>query len=291
MKTKEVKELLKITPTNVWDSTKAKWITQKKKWNELINTAGEIAGVKNPAYATRENCLYPDSIPLSMNGGASVLDPFVCELLVKLFMPIKGKKIYNPFGGGVQMGFVAGFFDYEYLATEIRKNQCDVNNQICGAFQLKSKWIQANSAEYIPEDEYDMIFLCPPYYKVEKYVDYDGNSPQGELNSMGSYEEFKTALFAGIDKSIECLKDNCFICIMIGDSRDKNGAYYGIEAETELHLKNLGLHLYNRIVYIEKAGSSSLLAGRSIETRKLRKREQKIIVAFKGNLNNIKTLF
>ena len=102
--------------------------------------------------------------------------------------------------------------------------------------------MQSNSTEDSPEGEFDMVFTCHPYYKVEKYVDYDGNPPAGEINSLPSYDEFLAILFAGYRKAIEKLKNNRFFVVMTGDSRDKNGAYYCHEADTELFFKSQGLH-------------------------------------------------
>ena len=288
-----------ITPTNVFNSMKAEWIAEKAKWNEMIENAGMLAGVDNPTYASREGCWQGEESNLALimtgknhNGGASVLDPFACEICLKLFMPKNGKRVYNPFGGGIQFGFVSGFYDYEYVASEIRQNQCDANNKICHAYQMdKVNWIQSDSSTYEPDGMFDLIFSCPPYYKVEKYVDYDGTSPDGEINSMGTYEEFRDTLFKGFKKAIEHLNDNCFFIIMVGDSRDKNGAYYGMEAECELFLKSQGLHLYNKIIYLESAFTRAMQVGMTIDSRKLPKQEQKIIVAYKGNLNNIKALY
>lgn len=75
--------------------------------------------------------------------------------------------------------------------------------------------------------------------------------------------------------------------IMTGDSRDKNGAYYCSEAETELFLKEQGLSVYNRIVYVECEFTRLAHAKRTLHTRKFPKREQKIIVAHKGNIRDI----
>lgn len=293
-----VKALVGITPTNVWNSMKGEWLVEKKKWNELIDNAGIIANVDNPAYATREGCWQGENGYSTMmtgknhNDGASVLDPFACEICLKLFMRKDGKRVYNPFGGGIQFGFVTGFYGYEYIASEIRQNQCDANNAICGAYQMdKVKWVQSDSSTYEPEGMFDLIFTCPPYYKVERYIDYDGNPPSGEINDMATYEEFRDTLFKGYQKAIEHLNENSFFVAMVGDSRDKNGAYYGMEAETELFLKSQGLHLYNKIIYLETAFTRAMQVGKTIDSRKLPKQEQKIIVAYKGNLNNIKALF
>ena len=127
---------------------------------------GEKYNIPNPKYATREGCWQGASgfsnVVLSknivengeikhknkksLNGNASVLDPTACEIILRMFMPKNGCRVYNPFGGGVQMGFVTGASTFEYLATEIRKNQCDVNNALCQDF-YNTKWMQADSSK------------------------------------------------------------------------------------------------------------------------------------------------
>jgi hypothetical protein len=302
-----MKLLAHITMTNVWVTTKGDWLNLKSAWNERINAAGAAAGVPNPLYATREGCwqgvngfsnvvntrrtVDEDGEVVATtkahNGNASVLDPVACEVVVRFFMPREGGSIYNPFGGGVQMGYVAGACGYQYLASEIRHNQVQANNTICREFGAAVQWVQANSAEYYPPDQYDMVFTCPPYYRVEKYVDFDGTSPIGEINGLDTYEKFRDALFMGYANAILHLKDNRFVVIMTGDSRDKNGAYYCSEAETELFLRGQGLSIYNRIVYLESEFTRLAHAKRTLNTRKFPKREQKIIVAYKGDIKAI----
>jgi DNA modification methylase len=205
-------------------------------------------------------------------------------------MPSEGRRIYNPFGGGVQFGFVAGSYGYEYLASEIRQNQCDANNKLCSEFP-GVKWEQADSSTYEPEGMVDLVFSCPPYFKVEKYLDYDGKSPAGELNSLSTYEQFRDTLFAGYERAIAHLNDGCFFVVMTGDSRDDRGAYHCSEAETELFFKERGLSVYNRIVYLEGEFTRLAQAKVTLNTRKFPKREQKIIVAYKGDTAKIKERF
>ena len=78
---------------------------------------------------------------------------------------------------------------------------------------------------------------------------------------------------------------------MTGDSRDKNGAYYCSESETELFLRSCGLSIYNKIVYVESEFTRLAQAKKTLNMRKFPKREQKIIVAYKGNISAIKELF
>lgn len=282
-----MKVLAHITMTNVWNSVKGDWLNLKKEWNTHIELAGAKAGIPNPTFATREGCWQGESgfanvvTGRAHNGNASVLDPVACETIARFFMPKGGGRIYNPFGGGVQMGFVSGASGYEYLATEIRQNQCDANNALCAEYK-DVKWERADSSKYKPKGKFDLVFTCPPYYRVERYLDADGKSPDGEINSLDTYEEFRARLFAGYEKAIKALKENRFFVVMTGDSRDKRGAYHCHEAETEIFLKEQGLSVYNKIVYLEAEFTRLAQAKKTLHVRKFPKREQKIIVAYKG---------
>lgn len=306
-----MKYLAHITMCNVWNSISGRWLKVKREWNEKIEKHGAEAGVKNPKFASRDGCwqgsngfsnvvltertIEGDSIKVnsekSLNGNASVLDPVACEVILRFFMPKDGKRVYNPFGGGVQFGFVSADYGCEYIASEIRQNQCDANNAICSKLKGSAKWIKSDSSTYEPPFRPDLVFTCPPYYKVEEYLDYDGNPPDGELNSLPTYEQFRDTLFAGYRQAIKALNDDCFFVVMTGDSRDKKGAYYGCEAEHELFFKNQGLSIYNKIIYLECEFTRLAHAKKTLHQRKFPKREQKIIVAYKGDLKRIKERF
>ncbi len=304
-----IKRLAHATMTNVWNSTKGDWLKMKKEWNTKIESHGENNGVKNPRFASREGAWMGDNgmsnvvlasqtigedgeiinnVGKSFNGNVSVLDPVACEVILRFFMPIDGKRVYNPFGGGVQFGFVSADYGYDYISSEIRQNQCDSNNAICKGLKGTATWIKSDSSKFAPEVKSDLVFTCPPYYKVEEYLDYDGKPPVGELNSLPTYEEFRDMLFEGYKKAIDNLNDNCFFVVMTGDSRDKNGAYYGCEAEHEIFFKQQGLHIYNKIVYLECEFTRLAHAKRTLHYRKFPKREQKILIFYKGDMKLIK---
>ena len=301
-----MKLLAHITMTNVWNSVKGDWLRLKSEWRERIDAAGAAQGVENPAFATREGCWQGEQGMANVvtkdptkagkeegrahNGNASVLDPVACEVIARFFMPKNGRRVYNPFGGGVQFGYIAGACGYEYVASEIRQNQCDANNKICSEFPAV-KWVQSDTSTYDPEGMFDLVFTCPPYYRVERYVDYDGKAPAGEINSLDTYEKFREVLFTGYRKAIEHLNDGCFFVVMTGDSRDKKGAYYCSESETELFFKEHGLSVYNKIVYLESEFTRLAHAKKTLHQRKFPKREQKIIVAYKGSITSIKDNF
>jgi hypothetical protein len=282
------KLLGQITMVNCWQTTGADWLRLKREWKEKIEEAGKTQGIENPSYATREGCWQGEAGFANVvtghhhNHNASVLDPVACEIIIQYLIPTEGRRIYNPFGGGVQFGFVAGSLGYEYLASEIRKNQCDANNAICADFK-SVKWVKADSSTYEPEGMFDLVFSCPPYYRVEKYVDYDGTPPDGEINHLDTYEDFRDTLFAGYRVAIDHLNENCFFVVMTGDSRDNKGSYRCHEAETELFMRDNGLLVYNKIVYLESAFTRLAQAKKTLHHRKWPKCEQKIIIGYKGD--------
>lgn len=305
-----VKRLCHMAMTNLWQSVQGEWMKVKKEWNEKIELAGKKYNIPNPKFASREGCWQGKSgmsnVVLSkqkveggeiltdkgkdLNGNASVLDPTACEIIVRMFMPTNGCRVYNPFGGGVQMGFVAGGCGLEYTASEIRQNQVDANNALCQDFPNVT-WIKSDSSKFKPKQKYDLVFSCPPYYKVETYLDYDGKSPEGELNSLPTYEQFRDMLFEGYKNAIDAMNDNTFFVVMTGDSRDKDGGYYGSDAEHELFFKNQGLHIYNKIIYLESEFTRRATAKKTLNSRKYPKCEQRIYVFYKGDTSKIKELF
>lgn len=304
-----MKLLAHTAMTNLWKSTCGLWLQNKRGWNEKIEAAGERHGVVNPKYASREGCwqgekgfsnvvlsknkIKDDKVvhenTKSLNDNASVLDPTVCEIVARMCMPSGGSRVYNPFGGGVQMGFVSGTLGYEYIASEIRQNQCDANNKICT--DINATWIRSDSSKYEPEGKFDLCFTCPPYFKVEKYVDYDGLPPEGEINALSTYEQFRGTLFEGYKKAIAALNDNCFFVIMTGDSRHPNGQYFGCEAEHELFFRDQGLHIYNKVIYLESEFTRFSQAKKTLHSRKWPKADQKIYMFYKGDMKKIKSLY
>lgn len=305
-----MKRLAHATMTNAWTTTRSDWLKMKKEWNQKLIAAGEKHNIANPTFASRDGCWQGSNgmsnVVLtertvedgevkttkgkSFNGNASVLDPVACEVILRFFMPTEGRRVYNPFGGGVQFGYVSGSYGYDYVASEIRQNQCDANNLLCSDL-TSAKWVRSDSSKHEPEGKFDLCFTCPPYYQVEEYIDYDGVIPEGELNNLPTYTEFRDTLFAGYKKAIDALNDDRFFVVMTGDSRDKNGAYYGCEAEHELFFRDQGMAIYNKIVYLECEFTRLAQAKVLLDYRKFPKREQKILVFFKGDMKKIKTLF
>lgn len=289
----DTKRMLTLCKTNVWRADGGKWQETKKDFLATIDRDGEAMGVDNPNFATREGCL-PS---VGDKGNASILDPVVCNILLRLFLPIRGRVVYNPFAGGVQMGFMAARAGCKYYATEIRKTQADANNLICTPINKhestgRAKWIHADSTKFYHEDiKADFGFTCPTYPFVEDYKD-NGKDVEGDLSNIKDYKIFLERTLKGLLMSYNMLKENRFMAIMIGDGRDKKtGAYYGVEEDIVVYLRSIGMKLYNKITYCEPVFMSGLSAPKLLKKRKLPKAEQRIIIMYKGDTSKIPTSF
>ena len=92
--------------------------------------------------------------------------------------------------------------------------------------------------------------------------------------------------------AVGCLKENRFAVIVVGDVRDKStGFYYDFCGDIKRIFKEAGMPLYNEIILVETGASTALRAGRYMESRKVAKMHQNILVFYKGKTKEIKNNF
>jgi len=150
-------------------------------------------------------------------------------------------------------------------------------------------WITGDSKEIetlTPGLKADFLFSCPPYADLEVYSD----DPR-DISNM-DYPAFKATYRAIIAAACAKLKDDRFACFVVGEVRDKAGAYYNFLGDTIDAFRDAGLHYYNEIILVNSAGSLPLRAGRGFNAgRKIGKTHQNVLVFYKGNMKNISATF
>ena len=237
-------------------------------WVQAKQAAGEIGG------------------GLSANdpgAGTSIFDPVLCELAYRWFSPPAGL-ILDPFAGGSVRGIVATKLGREYCGIELRPEQVEANRrqaaQICGE-GIAPAWIQGDSRlidKTCAEIDADFVFSCPPYADLERYSD-----DPADLSTLG-YEEFLAAYREIIAKACARLKPNRFACFVVGDIRDKAGAYRDFVGDTVQAFRDAGLGFYNEAILITACGSLAIRAGKQFSaSRKLGKTHQNCLVFLKGD--------
>lgn len=216
----------------------------------------------------------------SEQSGTSIFDPVLCELVYTWFTPV-GAKILDPFAGGSVRGIVANYLGRHYTGVDLRAEQIAANEAqaVLITPANKPRWICGNSLDSIPNEQFDCVFSCPPYYDLEVYSD-----QEGDLSACGTYAEFLQAYRAIIRTAIDRLNQDRFACFCVGDIRDKKGIYRNFVSDTISAFQDAGAKLYNEAILITAVGSLPIRVGRQFDTgRKLGKTHQNVLFFIKGD--------
>jgi 16S rRNA G966 N2-methylase RsmD len=271
-----------------------------KTWKEL-RAVFESGGRKKLLGNVSSNALNKmasnrGNIMASMNEGTSYVDPAICAVMYRWFMPSHGKRILNPMCGEVVPGYVAAVMGFEYVGTDVREDQVEWNNQVVQHFGLGhlARFLHVDARELnfdvVGGKPFDLVFYSPPYFGVEKY--------SNEQDDLSTYEDYK-AYMEGMEKIIEnsakLLKENRFYIMLVGDVREVKGPDRGKLLNYCGDLVNIaekyGLKYYNDIIYIEHFGTAAFRARRIFVTRKVVRVHQRLLVFYKGDLSQIKNEF
>lgn len=304
-----------VPPFSILDTRKGYWQDRKKKWYDIIGDMGES---RNDTLVTSLEIKYKDlyqrtrehrkELGISFKEyiekyvsqedlekeqakivaqGVSILDPVMAEIACRWFGQENGKA-FDCFAGDSVFGFVAAYLGNDFTGVELREKQAALNNERVEG--MNARYIcddGQNVAQHIEPESQDLLFSCPPYFDLEKYSDLPNDA-----SNQGSYEDFIKILENAFTGAVSCLKENRFAAICVGDVRDKNtGFYYDFCGDIKRIFKQNGMRLYNEIILVEQTASTALRASRYMDSRKVAKTHQHLLVFFKGDPKKIKKEF
>lgn len=304
-----------VPPFSVLDTRKGYWQERKKKWRELIGDNGES---RNDTLITSPEIKYkdlyqrtrqhreelgisfkeyldkyvPDDVKEReaskvLSAGVSLLDPVMAEIVCRWF-GIENCKTFDCFAGDSVFGYVSAHLGNEFIGIELRPEQAQLNNERVEG--MKARYIcddGKNVAQHIEAESQDLLFSCPPYFDLEKYSDLENDA-----SNQKNYEDFIQILDNAFKAAVTCLKENRFAVIVVCDVRSKkNGCYYDFCGDIKRIFKEAGMPLYNELILVETSASTAVRAGRYMESRKVAKMHQNILVFYKGDTKEIKNTF
>lgn len=307
-----------VPPFSILDTRKGYWQARKKMWREQIGDMGES---RNDKLITSPEIKYKDLyqrtrkhreelgvsfkeyiekyVPAEvleheaskvLSKGVSLFDPVLSETMCKWFTPYEGAKIFDCFAGDTYKGLVFAMCGFSFRGVELRQEQVDINNRVLEGRGLDIEYIcddGQNVAQHFDPESQDMLFSCPPYYDLEVY-----SKDERDASNQGTYEEFIAILDKAFKAALTCLKPNRFAVVVVGDVRDKKtGFYYGFAADVKRIFKEGGASLYNEIILVETGASTALRASRYMESRKVAKMHQNVLVFYKGDPKDIRANF
>ena len=269
-----------IPPFSILDTRQKYWQERKRQWIDL-GISSELGRVDGALKFSDTVRIPRGGIKKEDYNSTSVFDPVLCEIVYKWFSA-PNASIIDPFAGGSVRGIVASKLDRKYTGIDLSSKQIEENiiqaEKICES--NIPQWIIGDSADIeIKENNYDLLFTCPPYFNLERYSD-----DERDLSNM-NYPEFKKKYENIIKKYCALLNDNRFAAILVSEVRDKNsGRYLNFVSDTISAFINAGLAYYNEGILISPVGSLQLRVGRYFpQSRKLGKTHQNLLVFIKGN--------
>lgn len=307
-----------VPPFSILDTRKGYWQARKRLWREKIGDMGESRedklitspGIKYKdlylktrkhreelgisfreyidKYVPADVLAHEESKVLS--AGVSLFDPVLSEIMCRWFTPNDHSAIFDPFAGDTQKGLVFALCGHSFRGIELRQEQVEINNRVIGGRGLDIAYIcddGQNVAQHIAADSQDLLFSCPPYFDLEVYSD----DPR-DASNQGSYGDFIGILGNAYRAALGCLRENRFAVIVVGDVRDKKtGFYYDFCGDIKRIFREAGVHLYNECILVETGASTALRASRYMDSRKVGKMHQNVLVFYKGNPSGIKKHF
>lgn len=283
-----------ILNTISWD-----WQRRKDEWETLFTDSTVGRDVKR-YNATPVNTFSSRGASAKKAESISEFDPYLCELMLRWFSNAD-MKVLDPFAGGCVRGVVSSVINRKYTGIDLSKTQVEINrgiyNNICNKYtgiEGSAEWLIGDSFDILNnlEDEYDMLFTCPPYYNLEKY----SNDPN-DLSNLATYDEFLVKYSDILNKACNKLRWDSFIVIVVSEVRAdrnslQNSQYLGFVADTINILRNIGVKYYNEIILENNIGSLPIRAPKYFEqSRKIGRHHQNILVFYKGDINRIPTKF
>jgi DNA modification methylase len=268
-----------VPPFSILNTREGYWQERKKHWNNLIGDNGE----------SREGLLKKDSKLIESthsHNSVSLLDSVLAEL-VNLWFGLPNSNTFDCFAGDSVFGYVSSYLGNSFTGIELRKEQADLNNKRIKGFN--SKYIcddGRNILNHIEEKSQDLLFSCPPYFDLEVYSDLPNDA-----SNQKEYSEFLKILDTAFTNAIKCLKDNRFAVITVGDIRDKNGIYFRFPDHIKDIFTKNGMLFYQELILVEPIGNLAMRVSKYMETRKVGKCHQNVLVFYKGNLKEIKNIF
>lgn len=268
-----------VPPFSILDGRQGYWQKRKKMWLSK--------GIKSElGREDLENTSASTAINRGNDDGGSIFDPLLCEIMYKWFCLPKGN-IIDCFAGGSVRGVMASLLGYQYYGVDLSENQIKANREqadlICSdkvpVWQVGDS---VNIETYLKDVKGDFLFSCPPYFDLELYSD-----SKSDLSNM-EYDEFLVAYKKIIASSVSLLNNNRFACFVVGDIRDKNGAYRNFVSDTINCFIEAGMSYYNEAIFVTPLGSLPIrISAQFSKNRKLGKAHQNVLIFYKGNIGEM----
>jgi len=220
-----------------------------RDWRRLLGETGHT-GTRAETMRGDHDSVY--------TGTHSVFPAPLIEWILLRYAGPAGGTIIDAFAGGPPRGVVAAIMGYHYTGIEIRQEQINENKQTLRDLRLSHCRYVIGDGRFVDESvgpnkvAFDFGFTCPPYHDLEQYSDL----PQ-DLSNMRSYGEFNAGMAMCAESHRRVLKPGAFMCIVVGNFRDKSGELIDFRADTVQNFREVGFKFWQEIILSKNFGSAA----------------------------------
>ena len=257
---KSMKARLGFLPSSLWKPD----ISITKFLKELINDKSQARETLNSNRSDRRHGVN--------NGKCSVFNPQLAQMILAAYAPMNGK-IYDPFGGGGTRGYIATKMGYDYTGVEIREEEYNRVLAQMKEWNLNFKFILADSVKYRPNESFDFIYTCPPYYDLEVYSDMEE-----DLSNAPSYIEYLNMLQKVLKNCYDVLKKDSFAVFVVGNFRNKKGELEHLNGDLITKAKEVGFKLWDELIWMGASNVALTRCGKFEKNRKSVRMHEYIII-------------
>lgn len=260
-------------PTSVWHLEKGSY------WKRFIDDRGDPTGAIKKKGAAGE-ADYPYSI----------FNPILAERVYR-YWSNDGDNVLDPFAGRTTRGLVARvmgrhYEGYEVAPTTYEQTKENLHNiENCWQPDMFSPnnlgtWALHNAdgtlLEHTTDNSKDLIFTCPPYWKVEVY-----EVAPAQLSRIKDYDAFMALIQRCALNCCRTLKRGKYCVFVVNDFR-QDGQFYPFHADTIAAFRVADFHLHD--IVINQINSPFVTgAAKAVELRRTLKMHEYALVWRKGD--------
>ena len=255
---------LSFVPSSLWEIP-----TKNKYLKALIEDEDEIREVKRTGGALGEKGLK-----------FSEFKPNVAERVIE-FWSSERDLIIDPFAGRATRAMVATILNRRYLGYEIVPSYKDFIMERISKLptEMKSR-VEIRLGDGcklkgLANNTADLVFSCPPYWKLEKYTLIDG-----QLSDYLNYTDFRKRIDIALQNSYRVLKHGCFLCWVVADWF-LNGIFYPFHKDVMTLAEEAGFALHDVIIIKVYSLFVAISAGQNKRAKRMGKQHEYLIVAKK----------
>ena len=186
-----------------------------------------------------------------------------------------GSKILDAFSGGPARAIAASIMGYEYHGFEIRKEQIEENEATIKDLKLDGITYHFSDGRFLngADTDYDVALTCPPYYDLEQYSD-----QVDDVSNLPSYAAFNASMWQCACSHLDKMKPGAFVCIVVGNFRDKHGELIDFRGHTVQNFKEAGFLFWQDIILSKNFASAAKRAGNAWRGKKLVPRHEHLLI-------------